>query len=64
MLVGERMHHTPNTTNHIVNFSSRHTGGMHFLMADGSVHFLSENVDYNTFRWLGQRADGEALSLQ
>ncbi|MCA9027680.1 MAG: DUF1559 domain-containing protein [Planctomycetaceae bacterium] len=58
------MHHTPNTTNHIVNFSSRHTGGMHFLMADGSVHFLSENVDYNTFRWLGQRADGEVTNLQ
>ena len=57
------MHHSPNTTNHIVNFSSAHSGGMHFLMADGSVHFLSENIDYNTFRWLGQRADGEVLSF-
>ncbi len=60
---GATMHHPPNTTNMIANFSSAHTGGMHFLMADGSVHFLSENVDYNTFRWLGQRADGEVLSF-
>ena len=57
------MHHPPNTTNHIVNFSSNHTGGMHFLMADGSVHFLSENTDYNTFRWLGQRSDGEVVNF-
>ncbi|MBD3675944.1 MAG: DUF1559 domain-containing protein [Planctomycetaceae bacterium] len=55
------MHHSPNTTNHIVNFSSRHTGGMQFLLSDGSVHFLSENIDYNTFRFLGQRADGNVL---
>jgi prepilin-type N-terminal cleavage/methylation domain-containing protein len=56
-----QMHHTPNTTNHIVNFSSRHTGGVQFLLSDGSVHFLSENVDYNTFRFLGQRADGNVV---
>lgn len=56
------MHHTPNTTNHIVNFSSPHQGGIQFLMADGSVHFLSENVYYDTFRHLGERADGEVVS--
>ena len=55
------MHHTPNSTNHIVNFSSHHEGGIHFLLADGSVHFLSENVNYDTFRWLGERADRQVL---
>ena len=26
-------------------FSSHHVGGIHFLFADGSVHFISENID-------------------
>ncbi|MBL4884716.1 MAG: DUF1559 domain-containing protein [Planctomycetaceae bacterium] len=55
------MTHTPNTTNHIANFSSPHTGGIQFLMADGSVHFLSENIAYDTYRNLGQINDGEIL---
>lgn len=28
-------------------FSSAHTGGAHFVLADGSVQFISENVDHN-----------------
>jgi len=63
MMSGMPMHHTPNSTNHIVNFSSQHEGGMHFLMTDGSVHFMSENIDYNTFRWLGQVADGNVVNF-
>lgn len=53
-----QMHATPNQTNHIVHFSSAHTGGVQFVLCDGSVHFLSKNVDYDTFRALGERADG------
>jgi prepilin-type N-terminal cleavage/methylation domain-containing protein/prepilin-type processing-associated H-X9-DG protein len=30
-------------------YSSRHVGGAHFLMADGSTHFISENIDWPTF---------------
>lgn len=56
-----QMHSNPNQTNHIVHFSSQHEGGVQFLLCDGSVHFLSENVDYNTFRHLGERADGNVL---
>jgi len=55
------MNHTPNSTNHIVNFSSNHAGGVQFLLCDGSVHFMSENVHYETFRFLGERADGQVI---
>jgi len=55
------MHHAPKTTNHIVNFSSFHPGGIHFVGCDGSVHFLSQTVDYPTFRRLGIRNDGEVV---
>jgi prepilin-type processing-associated H-X9-DG protein len=55
------MNHTPMTTNHIVNFSSKHPGGVHFLLCDGSVHFFHENLDYDTFRWLGERDDDNVI---
>lgn len=56
-----QMHSNPNQTNHIVHFSSQHVGGLHFLLCDGSVHFLGENVDYSIFRNLGEKADGNVL---
>ena len=30
-------------------FSSYHTGGYQFLLGDGSVKFISENLDKNTY---------------
>jgi len=38
---------------------SEHTGGAHFAMADGSVRFISENVDSFVFQDLGSRDGGE-----
>lgn len=40
---------------------SLHTGGMHCLIADGSVHFISENLDTTTRQNLVRMADGNIL---
>jgi prepilin-type N-terminal cleavage/methylation domain-containing protein/prepilin-type processing-associated H-X9-DG protein len=40
---------------------SRHTGGVHTLLADGSVKFVSDNVDNTTWQRAGARADGNVL---
>ncbi|QDV49840.1 DUF1559 domain-containing protein [Gimesia fumaroli] len=42
-------------------FGSHHTGGAHFLMGDGSVHFLSENLNNATINRLAARDDGEVV---
>jgi len=55
------MQHPPNTTNHIANFSSKHEGGAHFLLGDGAVRFLSENMNYETFKNLGTINDGNVI---
>lgn len=38
---------------------SKHTGGVHILLADGSVRFLGNNIDWQTYQYLGNRADGK-----
>lgn len=35
------------------SFSSRHSGGVHFVLCDGSVRFLASNIDIKVFRALG-----------
>jgi len=49
-----------NSTNEVA-FGSNHVGGAHFLLLDGSVRFLSENMSQTTFSYLGSRADGKVL---
>ena len=38
-----------------------HTGGAHASMADGSVRFISENIDWVTFGALVTRSGGEVI---
>ena len=40
-------------------YGSRHTGGMNAAVADGSVRFVRQSVDANTWRAVGTRAGGE-----
>jgi hypothetical protein len=40
---------------------SQHTGGAHVCLGDGSVRFVSSNIDLTTWRSLGSRAGGEIL---
>lgn len=42
-------------------FKSDHTGGAHFVLCDGSVRFLSNNIDYMTYQRLGERRDGQTV---
>jgi prepilin-type N-terminal cleavage/methylation domain-containing protein/prepilin-type processing-associated H-X9-DG protein len=42
-------------------FKSQHTGGAHFLMCDGAVKFLTENMEYRTYQALGDRRDGTTV---
>ena len=43
------------------SFGSKHVGGAHVLLADGSVKFLSENLDGNTYSYLGSINGGETV---
>jgi len=40
---------------------SHHTGGVNAAMADGSVKFISQNINFVTWRQLGTRAGNEAI---
>lgn len=42
-------------------FSSNHSRGAHFLLGDGSVRFVSENIDYQTYVRLAYLSDGHAI---
>ena len=41
--------------------SSFHVGGAHFVMGDGAVRFLSNNIDFATYNYLGGKADGQTV---
>jgi prepilin-type N-terminal cleavage/methylation domain-containing protein/prepilin-type processing-associated H-X9-DG protein len=43
-------------------FGSSHTGGFNAVFADGSVHFIPYAIDPTTFRYLGNKSDGQAVS--
>jgi prepilin-type processing-associated H-X9-DG protein len=46
-----------------MGIKSQHVGGAQILMCDGSVHFISENIDYMTLQRLGDRRDGQVTNF-
>ncbi|MCA9072515.1 MAG: DUF1559 domain-containing protein, partial [Planctomycetaceae bacterium] len=46
-----------------MSMGSNHTGGCQFLFGDGSVHFVSENVDFNLYKASGSVSGSEPQSV-
>jgi uncharacterized protein DUF1559 len=44
-------------------FGSQHVGGAFFLLADGHVRFVSENIHHPSFQSLSTRAGGESVQV-
>lgn len=41
------------------NFVSPHTGGGFFLLGDGSVRFVADTIDYDTYKLVSRMNDGQ-----
>ncbi|QDV50307.1 DUF1559 domain-containing protein [Gimesia fumaroli] len=59
---GTRLNLHDGTTTYGV-FRSQHPGGAHFAMVDGSVHFISENINSDLYKSLSTRAGGEVVEF-
>jgi hypothetical protein len=51
----------PCNWNYSWGFKSTHAGGLHILAVDGTVRFIKEGIDYNTWQRLGGRAEGQPI---
>ena len=54
----------PNLSKSVRGFKSLHPGGAQFVLADGSVHFIQENINTFTYRAYSTRAGEEVLALE
>jgi prepilin-type N-terminal cleavage/methylation domain-containing protein/prepilin-type processing-associated H-X9-DG protein len=62
LVVGSASYPPNSAASDIHNFSSRHPQGTHFLMADGSVHLISQYIDERSYHALCTRAGEEPVS--
>jgi len=49
------------STSALLAARSKHVGGVHVLLGDGSTRFASENIDINIWRNLGNYNDGNVM---
>ncbi|MEO2049517.1 MAG: DUF1559 domain-containing protein [Pirellulales bacterium] len=52
---------TPNNWPLAFTFRSDHVGGANFAMCDGSATFVTDGIDYDTYRFLSTRNGGELI---
>jgi prepilin-type N-terminal cleavage/methylation domain-containing protein len=49
------------TPDSVGGYSSHHTGGAHFLIGDGAIRFVNENIEHSLLRRLANRSDGKPV---
>ena len=54
---------TPDEWYNVFTFRSRHSSGAHFCLADGSVRFLNETIEYSLYQALSTKSGGEAVQV-
>jgi prepilin-type processing-associated H-X9-DG protein len=47
----------------MISFRSYHPGGAMFCLADGSVHFVAQNISHTLYRQLSTKDGGESVQL-
>jgi hypothetical protein len=48
----------------MAGFKSRHPGGVQFACADGSVHFVANDIGLGLYRALATMAGGEVAVME
>jgi prepilin-type N-terminal cleavage/methylation domain-containing protein/prepilin-type processing-associated H-X9-DG protein len=64
LVVGSASYPPNSAENDIHNFSSRHPAGTNFLMADGSVHMISQYIDQTVYHAFCTRDGQEVVSAK
>ena len=61
LVQANRINNATDADGSLDDFFSQHTGGVNMLFADGSVHFLHQQINYAVLLALGTRAGGEVV---
>ena len=54
--------YSPANWQNVYSFRSNHPGGLQFAFADGSVHFIQNEIDLGTYRAMATINGGETAS--
>lgn len=54
---------TPLAWQNVFSFRSRHPGGAHFSIGDGSAQLISQDIDHQLYRALSTRAGSEVVAV-